>query len=81
MAQYEPSLSPITVDEAVEILHSYGWGIGRELICAGIRNGVFPWAVCIEYGQCNYTVFPAALMRWIAERCGEEAVPEMPRED
>lgn len=81
MAQYEATLKPITVEQTIEILHSFGWGIGRERMCAGLEQGIFPFGFCIVDKQKNYTIFSAPLMRWIAERCGEEVVPEIPKEE
>ena len=72
-------LHEISAQEALKILHDNGSRIGLQRLYAGIRQGVFPWGICIDMEDGKkpcYTVFYAPLMRWIEERAEVRDIPE-----
>ena len=67
----------MTVDEALAILHQYGENIGRTELCNGIRNGAYPFGVCIEgeYGKNYYRVSRRQLFEWLSQQLMWEEIP------
>ena len=75
------SIITLNPKEAVQLLHSYGMSIGRERLCAGIRQGVFKFGDFIQMEGEEYIIYLALLERWIAKRLCEETIPEVPKEE
>ncbi len=74
-----PTLKTLTITETLNILrNTYGMKISQPTLEAGIRQGVYPFGVCIELERCVYQIYEAMLYRWIDERCVQEEVPTLP---
>ena len=75
------TLKPLTVAETLDVRrNTYGMKISQPTLEAGIRQGVYPFGVCIELDRCVFQIFASQLYKWIDERCIEETVPEVPEE-
>ena len=76
------TLKTLTIAETLNVLrNTYGMKISQPTLEAGIRQGVYPFGVCIELDRCVYQIFESMLYRWISERCIEEIIPELPKEE
>lgn len=67
-----------TTEEAACVLRAYGLSIGTETLKAGIRQGSFPFGNYVEMDKGVYFIYAAQFDRWIADRCIQEEIPEVP---
>lgn len=75
------SLSFLTVEEALEIVHGFGWNIGRAAFCQLLRQNAARMG-CVWYQdeesseRCYHYISEAKFRRWIDENLIDEEVPE-----
>lgn len=67
-----------TLEQAVNRLRDLGMSIGLKTLKAGLLQGVFPFGNCIELDRDVIYIYASLFDRWIAERCIEELIPEIP---
>lgn len=76
------SLSFLSVEEALKLVHDFGWNIGRVAFCQLLRQNAAAMG-CIWYRDekdCenfHHYVSEAKLRRWIEEHSIDEEVPEL----
>lgn len=70
-----PHLTVLNVKEAVVVLKKAGWPGNEARLRAGLKQGAYPFGVCIGMKQDEYEVYKALLDEWIAERSEVVSVP------
>ena len=59
----------LTPDDATKFLRECGMKVGVETLRNGIRQGVYPFGICVEGGQHPvYQIFKKQLIEWAQER-------------
>ncbi len=75
MSDTTPVLRFISLEETIEILNEHHCtGLGRKVLEAGIKQGVFDFGKCVEMGNNRYIISKAKLMRFIEENIYDEPI-------
>ena len=73
------SLIAISVEDAMQLLHSVGFMISRDLLVRGMEQGQFTFGTVIDTGSERRSfVYLTLLERFIEERLHPDTVPEVP---
>lgn len=70
------TIAMMSLAECAAYLQFYGMHITREMLAAGIRQGVYPFGDCIDGEHLTFQIFTGLVDKWVNERL--TYIPQMP---